>query len=270
MIKALSAVAAPEPNYARIMATVLTVNLARPCPNPDEKAGGTTGIDKRPTDDPIAVRAPGPMHGGLGSGLVGDLIGNQRLHGGDDQAVYAYAREDLDTWQEAMQRELGNGAFGENITTAGLDVTNALIGEQWLVGSDGLRLEVTSPRIPCRTFAQWLSERGWVRRFTAAAVPGAYLRVIEPGRVHRGDAIEVVGRPDHSVTVGMVFRALTTAPELLPALLDADALPAEISERARRRRPAASGRPETPRMSHVPTEFDKSVGSDRRSCPGSA
>ena len=103
------------------MAKVLAVNLAHPRPNPDEKAGGTTGIDKRPTDDAVAVRAPGPMDGGLGSGLVGDTIGNHHVHGGDDQAVYAYAREDLDTWETAMHRQLGNGVFGENVTTTGVD-----------------------------------------------------------------------------------------------------------------------------------------------------
>ena len=129
------------------MAKVLAVNLAHPRPNPDEKAGGTTGIDKRPTDDAVAVRAPGPMDGGLGSGLVGDTIGNHHVHGGDDQAVYAYAREDLDTWETAMHRQLGNGVFGENVTTTGVDVTNARIGERWRIGSDGLRLEVSRPRM---------------------------------------------------------------------------------------------------------------------------
>ena len=136
------------------------------------------------------------MAGGLGSGLVGDTIGNHHVHGGDDQAVYAYAREDLDTWQTALRRELGNGVFGENVTTSGIDVTNARIGELWRVGSDGLRLEVSRPRIPCRTFAQWLSVQGWIKTFTGAAVPGAYLRVVEPGTVRAGDDIEVVGRPE--------------------------------------------------------------------------
>jgi MOSC domain-containing protein YiiM len=175
------------------------------------------------------------MVGGLGSGLVGDLIGNPHVHGGDDQAVYAYAREDLDAWQITMRRDIANGEFGENVTTAGIDITNARIGEHWLLGSDGLRLEVCAPRIPCRTFAEWLSVRGWVKTFTSAAVPGAYLRVIEPGTVRAGDEITVVDLPEHGVTIGVVFRALTTEPELLPALLDADALPDAIKETARRR-----------------------------------
>jgi MOSC domain-containing protein YiiM len=216
------------------MANVLTVNLAHPRPNSD-KGGMLTGIDKRPTEDSITVRAPGAMEGGLGGGLVGDYIGDSAVHGGDDQAVYAYAREDLDDWERELQRDLGNGAFGENLTTAGIDVTGARVGERWQVGTDGLVLEVSRPRIPCRTFSVWLDIRGWVKTFTKAATPGAYLRVIESGTVWSGDAIVVVDKPNHDVTVGLVYRAMTLEAELLPRLMDADALPEDLKDLARRR-----------------------------------
>lgn len=214
------------------MASVLTVNKAAAATGQDAKR---SGIDKRPSVEPLAVRAPGPMHGGLGSGVVGDVIGNQRVHGGDDQAVYAYAREDLDSWQTRLDRELTNGMFGENLTTAGIDVTASLIGERWSVGTDGLVLEVSAPRIPCKTFANWLAEPGWIKTFTAAGAPGAYLRVVSPGTVRAGDAVEVVDRPDHTVTIGMVFRALMVEPGLLASIAAADALPGEIKEQIRRR-----------------------------------
>ena len=134
-----------------------------------------------------------------------------------------------------MQRTLTNGMFGENLTTSGVEVSGALIGERWQVGGDGLVLEVSAPRIPCRTFAAALGERGWIKTFTRAAKPGAYLRVLSPGTVAAGDAITVIHRPDHSVTVSLVFRAETLEPELLPQLLVADALPEETKELARRR-----------------------------------
>jgi MOSC domain-containing protein YiiM len=216
------------------MSSILTVNLAHPRRSPD-KPELSTGIDKRPTTGLVEVREPGPRKGGLGSGLVGDAIGNSKYHGGDDQAVYAYAREDLDAWQVALQRELTNGMFGENFTTTGVDVTGARIGERWQVGTDGLVLEVSSPRTPCRTFAEWLAIRGWMKTFTTAATPGAYLRVVERGTVRAGDAIAVTSRPDHDVTVGTVFRAMTLEPELLPLLLTVDALPEKIKRHARKR-----------------------------------
>ena len=216
------------------MPLVASVNLgaARPTEHSDI---GYTGIDKRPASGPVQVRAPGPKGVG-GSGLVGDRVCDMRNHGGDDQAVYAYAREDLDRWSVDLGRPLASGAFGENLTTTGLDVTGALIGERWRIG-DEVVLEVCSPRIPCRTFAGWLGERGWVRIFTNRAVPGAYLRVIEPGFIESGYPLEIVHRPDHDVTVGLTFRALTTEPDLLPRLLVADALEEEAKDRARRRAP---------------------------------
>lgn len=96
-------------------------------------------------------------------------------------------------------------------------------------------MEVAVPRIPCRIFAGWLGARGWVKSFTAQAVPGAYLRVIEPGFVQIGSPVTVVHRPDHDITIGFVFRALTKETELLPRLLVADALPDEVKQRARQR-----------------------------------
>ena len=214
------------------MASVLTVNTATA---PIDLGELRTGIDKRPSADPLAVSAPGPAKAGPGSGVAGDSIINRRYHGGDDQAVYAYAREDLDRWERDLGRELTNGVFGENLTTADVDVTGALIGERWAVGSDGLLLEVTSPRTPCRTFASWMGVRGWMKTFTAAALPGAYFRVIAPGTVRAGDGVEVVSRPDHDVTVGVVFRALMSEPDLLPRLAVADALPAKIKRQVAKR-----------------------------------
>ncbi|MFD9124756.1 MOSC domain-containing protein [Kitasatospora sp. NPDC059571] len=216
------------------MAKVLTVNLARPRPNPAKPDVGVTGIDKRPVDHRVEVRAPGPKHTGLHSGLVGDRIFDTRNHGGDDQAVYAYAREVLDRWADELGRTLPNGAFGENLTTEGVDVDRAVIGERWRIG-DTVLLEVAVPRIPCLTFAAWLDRRGWIRRFTEAALPGAYLRVVEPGLVGAGDAVTVEHRPEHGLTVRQCFRALTTEPDLLPLLADVAELPADARELGRRR-----------------------------------
>jgi MOSC domain-containing protein YiiM len=215
------------------VAELISVNLAVPRANPG-KGVGVTGIDKQPVAGPVEVRAPGPKGTGPGSGLVGDRVFDTAHHGGDDQAVYAYAREDLDSWEAELGRALPGGTFGENLTTSGVDVTGALIGERWRVGGEVV-LEVAMSRIPCGTFAHWMAERGWVKRFTVRAVPGAYLRVIVAGEIRAGDPVVVVSRPTHDVTVGITFRALTREPELLPRLLDAEALPARVKELAARR-----------------------------------
>ena len=202
------------------MSLLLSVNVGAPRPNPAK--GIPTGIDKRPVDAPARVRDPGPKGTGLGSGIVGDFIGDGANHGGSDQALYAFAREDLDDWQGRLGRDLPHGFFGENLTTRGLDVNGARLGERWQVG-DTVVLQVTAPRIPCATFRGWVGEQGWLRTFTEVARPGAYLRVVVPGTIQAGDPITVTHRPDHDVTVQLAYRASVTSPELLPRLRAAGA-----------------------------------------------
>ena len=158
-----------------------------------------TAIDKRPAAGRVRV-------GRLG--LDGDEQADTANHGGPEQAVYVYAREDLDWWAGQTGRDLRDGFFGENITTEGLDVTNALIGERWRLGR--AVVQVTACRIPCVVFRNWTGETGWVKRFAQAGRPGAYVRVLEEGDVAAGDPVTVLDRPDnpdHRVTVAGSMRA---------------------------------------------------------------
>lgn len=179
------------------------------------------------------VALPGPARATF-LGLAGDAVGSPDVHGGVDMAVYAFAREDLDRWADELGVELPDGWFGENLTTVGIDVNAALVGERWRIG-DAL-FEVAKVRIPCNTFQVRIAEaggpdRGWVRRFTQDGRPGPYLRVLEEGDVAAGDAIEVVHRPDHGITVSTMFRALTTEPALLPELLAVETLATSVRDK---------------------------------------
>ena len=205
-------------------AHIQSVNLGRATPAPHLN-GRSTGIDKRPVDHPVRVTAPGPKHV-AGSGLAGDDVCNRRHHGGNDQAVYAYAREDLDRWATELHTPLTAGCFGENLTTAGIDISASILGERWAIGSE-LVLEISDPRIPCRTFAGFLQQRGWLRRFTQRADPGTYLRVLTPGDVCAGDPVTVVHRPAHGITVRTAFQAFTTDRTLLAELVDVRSLSPE-------------------------------------------
>jgi MOSC domain-containing protein YiiM len=197
--------------------TVVSVNIGKIKPMDGVGKSGRTAIDKRAAVGRIAVSR---------LGLAGDQQADTANHGGVEQAVYAYATEDLDVWATTLDRELRPGQFGENLSTRGLDVTGALIGETWRIGS--ALLQVSAPRIPCVVFQNWLGEEHWVKRFTAEARPGAYLRVLEVGELAAGDEIVVATRPDHDVTIGIAFRAMTTERSLVPRLLDATDLPRPI------------------------------------------
>jgi MOSC domain-containing protein YiiM len=212
---------------------VLSVNVAVP-ERSTAKNVGITGINKRPVGRPVSVRAPGPKRTGLHSGVVGDQIFDVAHHGGDDQAVYAYAREDYDWWQQELGRDLPGGLFGENLTTENVDINGAVIGERWRIGADVV-LAPTFGRIPCATFQAKMAEPRWIKRFTEESRPGTYLRVVEPGEIKAGDTIEVAHRPAHGVTIAHAFRAYTTDASLLPDLLAAEELPADIREAVSRR-----------------------------------
>ena len=197
---------------------------------------GRTAIEKHPVAGPVTART---------LGLQGDQVGDTVHHGGVDQAVYAFAREDLDWWAGQLGAPLADGMFGENLTTEGIDVNEAMIGERWRTGT--ALLEVASVRIPCNDFKGWMGESGldntgWVKRFAAAGRPGPYLRVVEEGILQAGDAVVVEHRPGHGVTVSTMFRALTTDRSLLPLLLQVDGLVAEARQAAEKYVAAKSGR----------------------------
>jgi MOSC domain-containing protein YiiM len=184
---------------------------------------GPSGIDKRPVDRAVRFEA---------GGVVGDSVQNLRLHGGPDKAAYVYAGEDADWWAGGLDRPVPPGALGENLTTRGIELTGAVIGERWRVGS--VLAQVAQPRQPCTKLQAFWAVPGMVRRFSAANRPGVYLRVLEPGQVQAGDEITVLDRPAHGVTIGEVFRALNGERDLLPHVLRADELPARLRGHFRR------------------------------------
>lgn len=213
---------------------VLTVNLAHVIDTPLVRRGtradnkpAHTGIDKRPAGQPVRV-------GKLG--LAGDTICDTVNHGGLDQAVYAYASEDTEWWQQQLADELsfelGAGSLGENLTLRGVDVTNAVIGERWRMG--GAILQVTVPRLPCSTFASYWNIERLPKRFVQAGRPGAYLRVLTEGEVAAGDEVFVLDRPPHGLTLVQTLRALTGDRSLAPKLLTAPELPEDVHRLARK------------------------------------
>lgn len=222
----------------RSTARVLSVNVAVPRPDPGG-ADRVSGIDKRPAPH-IDVFAPGPDYGD-GSGVVGDVIGDSKHHGGAQKAVYAFAREELDFWWGELGRDgagveaaadsgvepetgaFANGAFGENLTTVGLDLGELLINQRVRIGT--AELEVSVVRQPCRTFAGWLGEKGWVKKFSERGLCGAYFRVVVPGRITAGDEIHLLGEPDHDVTMTTAFRAAQGDRDAAARVVAAECMP---------------------------------------------
>jgi len=159
-------------------------------------SGNRTGINKQSVQ--------GLIHFGP-EGVVGDTVVDRKHHGGYDKAVYAYAYEDALWWAERIGRDIPAGSFGENLTTEGIDVTNAVIGERWQIGD--LLLEVAEPRIPCSVFSGFWDRPTLIKEFTEANRSGAYLRIIDEAMIEKGNAISVASRPTHGITIANVFAA---------------------------------------------------------------
>lgn len=193
-----------------------------------------TAIWKDPVPGRVRVRA---------SNVDGDVQGNPEVHGGVDQALYAYAAEDYEWWGGELGRVLGPGTFGDNLTVRGVDVSGAVVGERWRVG--GILLEVTAPRTPCFKLGIRMGSQRFPRRFAAARRPGAYLRVLAEGEIGAGDPVEVVHRPGHGLTVAEVSRIYHDDPGGAPTLLQAPELPGTWRQWAERFVEATDG-PRTP------------------------
>jgi len=194
-------------------AHVVSVNVGRPALLRTGRRVVHSAIGKTPVSGPVAAR---------GVNLEGDEQADKRHHGGPDQAVYAYASEDAAFWSAELGRELPPAMFGENLTLAGVDVSGARIGERWRIGTAELR--VAGPRIPCFKLEARIGVPGFQRRFLNAGRPGAYLAIVGEGELQAGDAVEIVHRPDHAVSVALVIEAMlldrTRLGELGPAQED--------------------------------------------------
>jgi MOSC domain-containing protein YiiM len=203
------------------MSSVVSVNVGRPRPVSTGRRTVSTAIWKRPVEGRVAVR---------GVNLDGDEQADRSLHGGPDKAVYAYALEEIDTWEAELRRDLGPAPFGENLTTGGLDVSGALVGERWRIGTT--LLEVVQPRLPCFKLGLRMGDPAFVKRFAHASRPGAYLRILEEGYLSAGDTIDadLAGLPDHGVTMRLISDAVLLDHSLIPQVLDAPTLLPSLRE----------------------------------------
>lgn len=209
------------------MSSVVTVNVGMPRPVEYETSSlPSTAIEKRPVDGPVRITT---------EGVEGNACASTDVHGDEFMRVYAYSVEDYAWWQAELGHELPPGQFGEQLTTQGIDLNAALVGETWRVGT--AVLQIAHVRVPCLTFKGWMGHSGydataWVKRFTVAGRPGPYFRVLEEGVVAAGDPVVVLERPDHGVTVADLFAAVTLRPALLTRVAEVPGLKPWVYERA--------------------------------------
>ena len=187
---------------------VASVNLAQVREIPLRGKLQKTGIWKLPVDRRVIAR---------GVGLEGDTQADLAVHGGEKKAVYTYSVEDYRWWERALQAPVPPGTFGENLTLEGIAINDVLIKERWRIGS--AEFEVTQPRQPCWKLGVKMEDSEFPRRFSEAGRPGAYLSIVKEGELGRGDTVEVIHRPAHPMTIGLLAHLIYTNRQLASLLI---------------------------------------------------
>jgi MOSC domain-containing protein YiiM len=201
------------------VARVLSVNVGRPQQISVRRGRPVmSAIGKAPVSGRVRV---------AGVNVDGDDQADRRVHGGPDKAVYAYASEDAAWWAARLAREVGPGAFGENLTLEGVDVTGAVIGERWRIGT--VELQVCQPRLPCFKLGLRFGDPKMLKMFALAGRPGAYLRILAEGALQAGDRVDITARPSHGVTIAQVAQAILLDESGLARAAQAPELPASLA-----------------------------------------
>lgn len=175
---------------------IVSVNASSPKTISFKNEAVTTGIFKTPLEGTIEISR---------YGIASDTIVDKAVHGGLDQAIYLYHKEDYDWWSEQLGRPIAYGSFGENLTLAGLEDINWVIGDRLVINE--VELEVTAPRTPCFKLAVRMDDSSFVKQFAQACRPGAYARVINGGALAAGDTVRIEKTQQDYATVKEVFTA---------------------------------------------------------------
>lgn len=161
----------------------------------------STGIFKQPVAERVMMRL---------LNLDGDRQADLTVHGGAEKAVYAYPSEHYAYWRQQLpEEELPWGAFGENLTVAGLSETTVNIGDRFRIGD--AEVMVTQPRFPCFKLNLKFGRDDMVKRFLSSRLSGIYFSVVQEGEIGVGDAIELTHRDEHNVTVADIVQIYVRA-----------------------------------------------------------
>ncbi|MEP0804790.1 MAG: MOSC domain-containing protein [Chloroflexota bacterium] len=174
---------------------LLSINIGKERQQQRKEYIETTGIYKMPVEGPVEIKS---------LGIEGDAICDKKNHGGPDQALYLYGGADYAWWEQELGQKLAPGTFGENLTISDLESAAFNVGDYLHIGE--VTLQVTSPRIPCGTFATRMGDPQWVKKFRAAERPGLYVRVIKEGVIKAGDPVTVEKFSGETLSILEMYR----------------------------------------------------------------
>ena len=189
----------------------------------------TTGFFKKPIEGSVFVGT---------TNLAGDGQADLKNHGGIDKAVLAYSADHYPKCREELRMtDMAYGAFGENLTIAGLSEEMVYIGDIFRIGT--VTFEVSQPRQP-----GWKLARRWrmhelVGLVVRSGRSGWYLRVLEQGWIEAQMPVVLIERPNPAWSIARANKILHHCKTDLPLTLEladvpglADSWVQELRERA--------------------------------------
>jgi MOSC domain-containing protein YiiM len=177
---------------------IISTNIAKPVTIQINGKNETTGIYKKPVNQPIYLEK---------EQVKGDEISNRKVHGGEFKACYLFSADYYPYWENLYPHlEWDYGMLGENLTVIGLDESKLFIGDIFKIGT--ALIQVTQPREPCNTFAAKMGSKDILKQFIAHSHPGTYVRVLEEGFVTNNDTMILVEQAKHSLTIVQFFELL--------------------------------------------------------------
>jgi MOSC domain-containing protein YiiM len=208
--------------------SIISINVGLPREVVYQGKTVTTSIYKSPVSGRIRVTT---------LNVEGDRQSDLSVHGGVDKAVYAYPSEHYEFWRNELPgMALPWGAFGENLTTLGLDESNMHIGDMLRIGT--AEFSISQPRLPCFKLGIRFGRPDILKRFLQSGRTGFYLKVVREGDIEAGDPITVQARNEHAITVSDIVGLYTTQKSnqaLLRRVTELPALPEDWREYFRKR-----------------------------------
>lgn len=179
---------------------IMAVSVSQPIEFEFKGRAMRSSIFKQPVNGPVSLGK---------TNLAGDGQANLAVHGGIHKAVYVYSHDHYSWWSETLGRnDLSFGQFGENLTISGLDEGDIAIGDRLRVGTT--LTAVTGPRIPCAMLGVKFNDKTMPRKFTEAARPGFYLRVIKTGVLEAGNPVEIIQAGEGGLSVRDMYNAYSS------------------------------------------------------------
>jgi MOSC domain-containing protein YiiM len=165
---------------------IAQLRIGRPQPLPGHRM--LSAYRRQPVSGPVMARV---------LGLDGDQVGNTRVHGGPEKAIYAYPLSGYTAWRAEFPDLAGRfepGAMGENLVVDGLDETSLCLGDVIRCGT--ATLQIAQIREPCSTFAAAMGTTRVVKAMVRSGRCGWYFRVLEAGTITAGNSHDVIERPN--------------------------------------------------------------------------